>query len=94
MKKEIVIATLITGLLTSISAEESKSVKIKEIKVDKVGKIEASKQIQGQISAKKDLKKVNPKAIFDDNSNTNCGGCGKGKLDSKIKEVEKIQINK
>ena len=59
MKKEIVIASAIAGLLTSLSAGEISSIDINKVGIDKHGKVLAPKGIKGGIKKGKDDEKFN-----------------------------------
>jgi len=52
MKKEIVIASAIAGLLTSLSAGDNSAINIDKVRIDKVGKVLAPKDIQKAIRKK------------------------------------------
>lgn len=86
MKKEVVIAVAIAGLLSSLSAGET-NVDIKKVEIKPDGKLEAPKPLQGQIDAKKDLKIENKDAYNAIGcSNKKCGG------DNKVKIIDKNKL--
>jgi hypothetical protein len=84
MKKEVVIASAIAGLLSSLSAGDNPTINIDKISIDKAGKVLASKDI------KKGLEVEQGKDKFLDNVNFYCPGKKGNRKKAPIqKDIEK-----
>jgi len=84
MKKEIVVATAITALLSSLSAD-TKELNLNKLSADSTGKIIAPKKVKGKIDGTKRIGKDNDKKF-----NLICGfSCAKpnGKKIDKISKI-------
>ena len=74
MKKEVVIASAIAGLLTSLSAGDNPTINIDKVSIDKAGKVLAPKKIEKNIKKKGIIKEIEKRGSFGFGCNDSCDG--------------------